>query len=169
MNGRGRSLFHHGIEWPTVALIAATYGVWVLGTTVVAEVSILAGVVLTALATVQFSSLQHEVIHRHPTRSEFLNAALVFPALNPLVPYLRFRDTHLAHHVDERLTDPYDDPETAYLDPAVWARLPLWLQRLLLANNTLLGRMVLGPVLGTVWFVVSDVRAILAGDRRVAL
>ena len=45
-----------------------------------------------------------------------LNAALVFPALSFTIPYMRFRDTHLAHHVDSRLTDPYDDPESCYLD-----------------------------------------------------
>jgi fatty acid desaturase len=40
------------------------------------------------------------------------------------VPYLRFRDTHLAHHHDPNLTDPYDDPESNFQDPAVWARTP---------------------------------------------
>ena len=32
---------------------------------------------------------------------------------------------HLAHHRDAMLTDPYDDPESNYLDPAVWAGEPL--------------------------------------------
>ncbi len=36
---------------------------------------------------------------------------------------------HMAHHRDAILTDPYDDPESNYLDPAVWARLPRPLRR----------------------------------------
>ena len=41
---------------------------------------------------------------------KWLNEALVFPALSLAIPYQRFRDSHLAHHNDEILTDPYDDP-----------------------------------------------------------
>jgi fatty acid desaturase len=84
------------------------------------------------------------------------------------VPYERFRDTHLAHHRDERLTDPYDDPESNYLDPAVWARLSPAARALLRANNTLLGRMTIGPAIGLGRFWVEDARLIAAGDRAVA-
>ena len=156
------------IEWPTLFLIVATYVVWGLGTTVAASVFGPLGFLLTMLAIVQFSSLQHEVLHGHPFRRPLLNEALVFAGLTLFVPYRRFRDTHLQHHFDERLTDPYDDPESNYMDPAVWARLPGWLRGLLRANNTLLGRILLGPAVSTVAFVGADLRAIRAGDRTVA-
>ena len=115
----------------------------------------------------QFSSLQHEVLHGHPFRSRMLNEALVFPALNLAVPYERFRDTHLAHHHDPALTDPYDDPESNYHDPAVWARMSRPLRALCRINNTLLGRMLVGPAFGTWTFVLSDLAAARAGDRSV--
>ena len=99
--------------------------------------------------------------------SQRLNEALVFPGLTVFVPYVRFRDLHLAHHHDPSLTDPYDDPETNYLDPAVWARLPAGLRRVLRVNNTLLGRMMLGPADRTVVLVAGDLAAARAGDRRV--
>ncbi|MCX7646124.1 MAG: fatty acid desaturase [Rhodobacteraceae bacterium] len=156
------------VEWPTLALIGATYAIWGLGTSVLYTLSAPLGFVLATLAIVQFSSLQHEVLHGHPFRHRRLNEALVFPGLTLFVPYGRFRDTHLAHHRDERLTDPYDDPESNYLDPAVWARLPGPVRALLRANNTLLGRMVLGPAISTWSFVRGDLRAIRAGDRAVA-
>jgi fatty acid desaturase len=159
---------HRAVEWPTLALIAATYGVWALGTSWLSVHWPPLGFALTALAIVQFSSLQHEVLHGHPFRSQRLSEALVFPGLTLFVPYGRFRDTHLAHHRDERLTDPYDDPEANYLDPAVWARLSAPMRTLLRANNTLLGRMVLGPAISTWAFVRGDLRAIRAGDRAVA-
>jgi fatty acid desaturase len=155
------------VEWPTLVLIGATYVAWGLGTSALYVLSAPLGFLLATLAIVQFSSLQHEVLHGHPFRSRRLSEALVFPGLTLFVPYGRFRDTHLAHHRDERLTDPYDDPESNYLDPAVWARLPAALRALLRANNTLLGRMILGPAISTFSFVRGDLRAIRAGDRAV--
>lgn len=155
------------VEWPTLLLIVATYTVWVLGTTLAWEAFAPLGFVLVTLAIVQFSSLQHEVLHGHPFRSRRLSEALVFPGLSVFVPYIRFRDTHLAHHHDERLTDPYDDPESNYMDPAVWARTSSWMQRILRVNNTLLGRMLLGPAISTIAFMQSDWRAVRAGDRAV--
>ena len=85
------------------------------------------------------------------------------------VPVLRFLDTHIAHHNDAILTDPYDDPETNYLDPKVWVRLPRAVKSLLLFNNTLAGRLIVGPLLGQIAFMAGDWRAARAGDRRVVL
>ena len=66
------------------------------------------------------SSLQHEALHGHPTRSAALNEALVFLPLGLLFPYRRFKTLHLRHHNDAALTDPYDDPETFYYAIADW-------------------------------------------------
>jgi fatty acid desaturase len=155
------------VEWPTLALIVATYGVFALGTTAAAALWLPLGIVVTGVAIAQFLSLLHEALHGHPFRSQAVNAALVFPALAITVPYGRFRDTHLAHHHDPILTDPYDDPESNYLDPAVWERLPRWWRAVLEANNTLIGRMVLGPIVGNAAWLRSEARLIAAGDRAV--
>lgn len=158
-----------GIEWPTLGLLVATYGLWGLGTTVLWAVSPSLAVILTGVAMAQFSSLQHEVLHGHPFRNAHLNHALVFLPLGLFYPYLRFLDTHLAHHHDPNLTDPYDDPESNFQDPAVWARMGRARKALLRLNNTLLGRMVLGPALGAVMFWAGDIAAMRRGDRRIAL
>ncbi|MFP4274176.1 MAG: fatty acid desaturase [Paracoccaceae bacterium] len=158
-----------GVEWPTLGLLMLSYGVWALGTTWAAAAWLPLGIALTALAGALHSSLTHEALHGHPFRSPLANALLVFPALTLTVPYLRFKDTHLAHHQDATLTDPYDDPETNFRDPAVWARLPAWRRRLLKANNTLAGRLILGPAIGQAGFMAADWRAARAGDRRVML
>ena len=156
------------VEWPTVTLLLGCYVVWALATAVIWGLSPVLALILTALCITLFSSLQHEALHGHPFRSERVNEALVFPALALLVPYRRFRDTHLAHHRDEHLTDPYDDPETNYLDPVRWAALPAWMKWVLRANNTLLGRVILGPAISAFWFLRDDWRAIRRGDRAVA-
>ncbi|MEM1429428.1 MAG: fatty acid desaturase [Pseudomonadota bacterium] len=155
-------------EWPTLALLAACYAAWGGALFLATPLWLPLGIAVAALATTLHSSLTHEAIHGHPTGNDRINHALVWPALGLLVPYGRFRDTHLAHHNDARLTDPYDDPESNYLDPDVWARLPRWLRGLLRANNTLLGRVTLGPAIGQIAFMADDWRAIRAGDRAVA-
>jgi fatty acid desaturase len=156
-----------GVEWPTLFMFVVTYTSWFAGT-MLWEVSPLAAIGILSLAIAQFSSLQHEVLHGHPFASKSVNEAMVFPALTLVVPYNRFRDLHLAHHFDPNLTDPYDDPEANFVDPAVWATLSPFRQGLLRLNNTLFGRIFLGPILGTFRFVASDWRLIRANEPGVA-
>lgn len=157
------------VEWPTLFLVLACYLVWILATTVVSTIWLPAGVILVALCIALHSSLQHEVIHGHPFANIGASEALIFPAIGLYIPYMRFKDTHMSHHQDANLTDPYDDPETNYLDPTVWETLPRALQFLLAFNNTLLGRLVVGPLVGQINFMSEDFKAIRNGDRRVLL
>ncbi len=156
-----------GVEWPTLALLVVCYAVWAIGTTWAAALWLPLGIVVTGLAIALHSSICHEALHGHPFRSRMWNEALVFPCLCLFIPYGRFRDSHLAHHRDAVLTDPYDDPESNYLDPDVCARLPRVLRWVLQINNTLAGRMVLGPLVAQVVFMRADRRAIRGGDRQV--
>lgn len=156
-------------EGPTLLLLALTYALWLWAISGLWQVSPLLAVLLAALCATQHSSLQHEALHGHPTRYEALNHLLVFLPIGFFYPWLRFRDTHLAHHFDPALTDPWDDPESNYLDPGVWQALPRWRQALLRLNNTLAGRMLLGPLIGWLSFIAGDLRLIRAGDRRVRL
>lgn len=156
------------IEWPTFVLIVATYGIFALGLWS-ATYSMTLAVLFLIISGVMHSSLSHEALHGHPTANAYVNAALVMPALTLFVPYLRFKDTHIAHHRDEYLTDPYDDPETNFIDPEVWGNWPRWRKAIHHWNNTLMGRMAVGPVIGQAAFMTNDVKAILKGDRRVAL
>ncbi len=155
-------------EWPTLLLLIACYAVWLGAITWGAILWMPLGILLAAVAVTLHASLTHEVIHGHPTPNARINASLVWPALGLFVPFGRFRDTHLAHHQDARLTDPYEDPESNYLDPAVWAGLPGWLRALMMVNNTLLGRMTIGPLLGQIRFMADDWRAMRYGDTAVA-
>lgn len=155
------------IEWPTLAVLAATYALWAVFTSVLWGVSPTASTILTGFMVAQYSSLQHEALHGHPFRTPWLNEMIVSMGITLTVPYGRFRDTHLAHHHDPILTDPYDDPESNYVDPADWARIPAALRLLRLVNNTLLGRMVVGPVIGSWQWLSSEFALIHAGHRDV--
>jgi fatty acid desaturase len=156
------------VEWPTLALLALTYLAWGAVTVFAPALGPWLSVPMLAVVLAQHSSLQHEAIHGHPTARPAVNEALVFPALGLFMPYRRFRALHLAHHYDPLLTDPHDDPETNYLDPAVWAGLRRPVRAALAANNTLLGRMLIGPFLGMACLWREDLGALRAGDREVA-
>jgi len=150
-----------------VFVFVVTYVLWALGTTLLWPVSATLAILVTGIAIAQLSSLAHEVLHGHPFRLQALSEALVFPATGLFIPYLRFKDTHLQHHHEPALTDPYDDPESNYQDPAVWERMGRPMRFLLRLNNTLLGRMVLGPAIGTWAFIRGDIALHRAGDRRI--
>lgn len=151
-------------EWPTLALIIAASVVWML---LIGNYSDLGGWVicpLAALVVTLQSSLQHEVLHGHPTRNPAVNEALVYCSLGLLIPYRRFKSLHLRHHNNDRLTDPYDDPETFYFAWADWEKLPKPLQIVLTLNNTLLGRLLIGPAVSMIGFLGSEIRMMLKGD-----
>ena len=156
------------VEWPTLALVVSCYAVWGAALFLLPGVSLALAIVVAAPVIALHASLQHEVIHGHPFQIRRVGEWSVIASLNPAIPYLRFRDTHLAHHMDATLTDPYEDPESNYLDPDRWARLPHWVRSVLNINNTLAGRMLIGPVVSQVAFMAGDWRLIRAGDRRVA-
>jgi len=162
--GRDLADRREAIEWPTLALVLLCHLVWALGTTVLASLWLPLGFIATMLAITLHSSLQHEVLHGHPFRARALNEALVMLPFGLVFPYGRFRDLHLAHHRDEMLTDPYDDPESNYLDPVVWNRLPAPVRAILRVNNTLAGRMILGPVISVIALLRADLGALRHGS-----
>ncbi len=120
-----------------------------------------------AIAVAFHSSLQHEVLHGHPTRSARINEALIFLPLGLAIPYRRFRDLHLRHHNDELLTDPYDDPESFYVTEGDWTLASGAMRRVRQFNGTFAGRMLVGPALAMLGFWRSEARLLRAGNRRV--
>ncbi len=153
-------------EWPTCLALLACYGVWAMCLVAYPAIGIAAFVPM-ALAVAFHSSLQHEILHGHPTRNPRLNEALVWLPLGLFIPYRRFRDLHLRHHNDARLTDPYDDPESFYVDAGDHTRLGPVMRGLLVLNATFAGRMLIGPALSLRGFGRTELRAALAGDGAV--
>lgn len=112
--------------------------------------------------------LTHELIHGHPTRSRTLNRLLMLPNLTGWVPYEIYRDSHIAHHETAYLTHPLEDPESYYVPQFLWDRLPRVARWLLTANNTMIGRMILGPPLIIAQFYRYELKRFLRGDFRYA-
>ena len=155
------------IEWPTVGLIAICYGAWLAAGLILWPAYPVLAILALGIVLALQSSLMHEASHGHPTRSARLNEMLVGMPIGLVWPFRRFRSIHLRHHADDRLTDPFDDPESYY--QALWKHeeLPAAMKAILRVNNTMLGRMVLNPWLGSVGFMISDAKAIAAGDAAI--
>ncbi|MBL8581108.1 MAG: fatty acid desaturase [Rhizobiaceae bacterium] len=169
MADRKRSRRHvpPAVEWPTLAMIAACYAAWLILGFVAWPLYPLPVMLCLAVVLALQSSLMHEASHGHPTRSAAINELLVGLPIGLIYPFRRFKATHLKHHADERLTDPFDDPESYYR--ALWKheRLPAWLRIVLKINSTMLGRFVIGPLVGTPGFLLEEWRLVRAGDRAV--
>ncbi|MGL4489873.1 MAG: fatty acid desaturase [Rhizobiaceae bacterium] len=155
------------IEWLTVALIALCYGTWFAVGFWLWPVAPVLAVIVLALTVALQSSLMHECLHGHPTKIAWLNELLVSLPIGLVWPYRRFKALHLRHHADERLTDPFEDPESYY--QAFWnhENYPRWFKAVLRFNNTLGGRVLLNPLLGAIGLAVMDVRLMAKGDRAV--
>jgi fatty acid desaturase len=111
-------------------------------------------------------SLQHEVVHGHPTPWRWLNRALVFPSLWLWMPLEVYADTHLRHHRDEIITDPIEDPESYYLSEEDWDRAGPLRRAFLRFHNTSIGRLLVGPAISVWRLLAVEGKMFLRGDFR---
>jgi fatty acid desaturase len=163
------------LEWKTLGLFVACYALWLATTWSFSTISANWGAAtgylmlftITAVVTAFHTSLQHEVVHGHPTPWRLVNEALVFPSLIFVYPFRRYQQLHLKHHNDANLTDPYEDPESYFwplCDQQNMSRVKLFILGL---NNTFTGRMILGPLLGVWGFYRTEFARLRAGETRV--
>jgi fatty acid desaturase len=152
------------VEAPTLILICACYAVWVLVTLAHASIPGPLLACIGACVLTLHGSLQHEAIHGHPSGNTRLDALLVGVPLSLWLPYPVYRASHLRHHASN-LTDPLDDPESAYVDAATWSSWPRWRRAWAQMQRTLAGRLLLGPIDVTLRLWAAELRAIVDGDR----
>ena len=154
------------VEWPTLAVAAAIYGGFGLVTWFHAALPWWLELAFGSYLIAWHASLQHEVVHGHPTNRSWLNRLVVLPNLWLWLPYEIYRATHLRHHRDRWLTDPVEDPESYYIAPARWAALGPLDRLLLQIRNTLVGRLTLGPLFCLAGFYRREVQRLLQGDSQ---
>lgn len=131
-------------ECLTAALIVATIAALLLLTACWRELPWPLRTAAAAYLLTLYGSLQHEVIHGHPTPSRRFNHALVWLPFSLWLPLPVYAESHRAHHRAE-LTRPGVDPESWYVDAARWQRVHGVQRWLLMANQCLAGRLLLGP------------------------
>jgi fatty acid desaturase len=153
------------IEWPTIMLAVVIYGGWAAVTFWHRSLPAALVALLAAWFVAWHGSLQHEILHGHPTRWRLVNLVLGSIPLALWMPYQSYRITHLVHHRDERLTDPLDDPESYYWRRADWDGLGPAGRSLVRIQTAFIGRLVVGPAWNITRFLKTQARSISAGDR----
>jgi fatty acid desaturase len=155
-------------EWPTWLLIVAVYGGWFATALNARSIGIPLAVSILAVLSCLYLSLQHELLHGHPTRFPLFNALLGVAPLAVWFPYAVYRESHLRHHDDVHLTDPDLDPESYFVSAERWRGAGVVVRFLLVVRNTLLGRILLGPWFSIVETILSAFTQIARGNGRIA-
>ena len=162
--GAARHARRVSVEVPTLAVALVVYGAWVAVTLAYGRWPLIIVGPLAAVLITLHGSLQHEVVHGHPTRWRGVNRLLAIVPLSLYLPFERYRRSHLIHHNDERLTDPLDDPESYYWTPEDWARLSPLTRLIVRLQQTLAGRVTIGALWAIGRFWHQEWRAILRNE-----
>jgi fatty acid desaturase len=154
------------VEMPTLLLILADYGAWLAITFMYTRWPLLVVAPIATVLVTLHSSLQHEIVHGHPTRWVGINRLFALVPLSLWLPYERYHHTHRVHHVDPRLTDPLDDPESYYWRPEDWTRLGPVSRFFHQVQQTLAGRVVVGSFWRIGMFLRDEALALLHREKR---
>jgi len=142
-------------EFPTWLLIFTVYGGWFTTMAYWQVLGLFPATLLLIWFTTWYMSLQHELIHGHPTRFARVNQLFGLLPLAVWYPYGLYRDSHLAHHRNQLLTLPDEDPETYYFSAERWQRFASWQRKIIQLRNTFPGRLLLAPLLDILQTVIS--------------
>lgn len=154
------------VEWPTFLLAVFIYSAWLLLTYFWASLPYIVLLIAGGWLLAWHGSLQHEVLHGHPTRIRLVNDVIGWVPISLWLPYALYKRAHLKHHNDEWLTDPIEDPESYYLTGDAWHRTGAIGRMITAADNTLAGRLLIGPLVSLATFWGHEVLHMLRGDFR---
>jgi fatty acid desaturase len=152
-------------DGPTLLVAAAIYTTWLLLIWFNRSIPWWVQMPLGAYLIAWHFSLQHEAIHSFRGVPAWLRFAVVFPPLGLWFPYPLYRKSHSTHHRNTYLTVPGVDTESYYVKQAEWARAGRAWRAILLFNQTLLGRMAIGPLLRLAKMVQRETARVRRGDR----
>jgi fatty acid desaturase len=154
-----------GVEWLTVGLGLVMVGAYLAVTFSHGRVPAAVTIVALAFVMAWWSSFQHELIHGHPFANQRVNDAIGNVPLLLWLPYGAYKSTHLKHHRDPMLTDPFEDPESYYVDAQRWEHSSSAARALLWCNRTIGWRLIMNPIFSMVRFTLHQLRLLAAGDR----
>ena len=135
------------VEGPTWILAVAIYGAWFLLMWFQAYIPWWAMIFLGGYVIAWQFSLQHETIHGFRGVPKWFRTLIAMPPLGLWFPYPMYRRSHSLHHRNTHLTVPGQDTETYYVKQADWARMGRLERAILLFNQTLVGRLLIGPLI----------------------
>jgi fatty acid desaturase len=141
-------------DGPTWVVALLLYGAWVLLMIFNASLPWWVIMPVGAYLLAWHFSLQHEAIHSFRGVPAWLRFALVYPPVGLWFPYPLYRKSHTSHHRDIHLTIPGVDTESYYVLREDWERMGPIKRALLTFNQTMAGRLLIGPAL-RLWILVN--------------
>lgn len=158
------SLLKSSGEWRTIGVIAAVHAGTILVVLNHNALTPWAAVPLLGVLGAWHLSMQHETIHGHPFRRQWMNDAISSIPVTLWIPYLSFKKDHREHHVSD-LTHPGLDNESYYISPEAWAQAGTIRRAMYWANRTLLFRMFVWVIVSTATYLWSKVRLMARVER----
>ncbi|MBL8270866.1 fatty acid desaturase, partial [Steroidobacter sp.] len=155
-------------QLPTWLVIVSIYGGWFAVLTHVEQLGKPLSALLLVLLLTWYMSLQHELVHGHPTRWPAVNRLLGMAPLALWFPFGLYRDSHRAHHRNEQITCPERDPESYFVSASHWQSCGGVRRVLLKFRNTIVGRLLIGPVFSVAGTVRDEWKRIASGEVRIA-
>jgi fatty acid desaturase len=134
-------------EIPSVFMASAVYGAWFLLIWFHAFVPWWLMIPIGGYIIAWQFSFQHEAIHALRRWPKWLRYAICMPPLGLWFPFPAYRRSHSIHHVNMNITVPGKDPETYYVPKDAWQKLSAVSRGVYLFNQTLVGRLAIGPLI----------------------
>ncbi len=150
-------------EVPTWVLAVVIYACWFALVWFHAEIPWWLLLPAGTYVTAWHFNFQHEAVHGWRSIPVWLRCAVVWPPLGLWFPFEIYRRNHTIHHRNARLTYPGQDTETLYHGTGDWAKYSFWWRGLLIANQTMLGRLLLGPFIRWWKLLCNDIVPLFLG------
>jgi len=151
-------------EWRTLAVVIAVYGLTVLTVLRYDVLTPWLAVPILAVLGAWHLSMQHEVLHGHPFKNQFINDAIGGIPVTLWIPYLAFKKDHHEHHLSD-LTNPALDNESYYVSQEQWDKAGRIRRAAWTANRTILFRMFVWTIVSTITYVLSVLKRAVRGEK----
>jgi fatty acid desaturase len=151
-------------EWRTLAVVIAVYGLTVLTVLRYDVLTPWLAVPMLAVLGAWHLSMQHEVLHGHPFKNQFINDAIGGIPVTLWIPYLAFKKDHHEHHLSD-LTNPALDNESYYVSQEQWDKAGRIRRAAWTANRTILFRMFVWTIVSTITYVLSVLKRAVRDEK----
>ena len=158
------NLLRESGEWRTLLLVVAVYGLTALTVIRYDVLTPWLAVPFLAVLGAWHLSMQHEVLHGHPFKSQFLNDLIGSIPVTLWIPYLSYKKDHLEHHLAD-LTNPSLDNESYYVSQEKWDKAGAVRRTAWKLNRTILFRIFIWTIVSTITYVVSVLQRAVRGEK----
>ena len=158
------TLLRERAEWRTLLVVVAVYGLTVLTVLRYEVLTPWLAIPMLAVLGAWHLSMQHEVLHGHPFKNQFLNDAIGGIPVTLWIPYLAFKKDHHEHHLSD-LTNPALDNESYYVSQEQWDKAGKIRRAAWTANRTILFRMFVWTIVSTITYVLSVLKRAVRNEK----